>query len=554
METADVVWMPLKAAVPWACARAAVVEAGTGAFALPVPRRVLVNGEDRGLTDRVAVYVEGLEPGARNAVRLEPVDGSVPWEAVVETPPESVRLDVRDFGAAGDGRRDDTGSIQAAVSCCPGRGTVEVPAGRYRVSSLWLKDGVSLHLAEGAVLEAVYDREGRAYLPDTRRRTDTGAPYPLGTWEGEGCPMFCAVVNAVGVSDACVYGPGAVDGRATPDTWWHDPKTIRVAARPRLVFLEGCEGVTVAGCTLRNSPSWNVHPVLSRDVRFLCLTLEGPADSPNTDGVNPESCTGVLVLGCEFSVGDDCIAVKSGKLSRERALRPACTGVLVRHCSMHDGHGAVVVGSESAGGVSDVLVEDCVFARTDRGLRVKTRRGRGRDSLVGGVVFRRIAMEGVGVPFVVNAFYNCDKDGMEGWVQDRSALPVDMGTPRMGDFTFEDISAAGSRWCAAWVAGLPEEPVGRLTFRRVDVAFAEDPDPGVPAMAGGVGQVARGGFVVSGVRDLVLEDVRLSGVDGEPLVVDGEPREIPPETCPAAPAPPAPASHPAPAPPAPERG
>lgn len=393
METADVVWMPRKAAVPWACARAAVLEAGPGAFSSPVPRRVMVNGENRGLTDRVAVYVEGLEPGARNAVRLEPVDGSAPWEAVVETPPESVRLDVRDFGAAGD----DTGSIQAAVSCCPDRGTVEVPAGRYRVSSLWLKDGVSLHLAEGAVLEAVYDREGRAFLPDTRRRTDTGAPYPLGTWEGEGRPMFCAVVNAVGVSDACVYGPGVVDGRATPDTWWHDPKTIRVAARPRLVFLEGCEGVTVAGCTLRNSPSWNVHPVLSRDVRFLCLTLEGPADSPNTDGVNPESCTGVLVLGCEFSVGDDCVAIKSGKLSRERALRPPCTGVRVRHCSMHDGHGAVVVGSETAGGVSDVLVEDCVFARTDRGLRVKTRRGRGRDSLVGGVVFRRISMEGVGV-------------------------------------------------------------------------------------------------------------------------------------------------------------
>lgn len=134
--------------------------------------------------------------------------------------------------------------------------------------------------------------------------------------------------------------------------------------------------------------------------------------------------------------------------------------------------------------------------------------------------------------FVVNAFYNCDVDGMEGWVQDRSALPVDMGTPRMGDFAFEDISAVGTRWCAAWVAGLPEEPVGRLTFRRVDVAFAEDPDPGVPAMAGGVGPVARGGFVVSGVRDLVLEGVALSGVEGVPLTVDGEPRPVPPAPAP----------------------
>lgn len=223
METADVVWMPRKAVVSWACARA----------------------------------------------------------AVVETPPESVRLDIRDFGAAGDGRRDDTGSIQAAVARCAEGGTVEVPAGRYRVSSLWLKDGVSLHLAQGAELLAVYDREGRALLPPSQARTDGGAPYPLGTWEGESCAMSAAVVNAVGVRDACVYGPGTVDGQATADTWWHDPKRIRAAARPRLVFLEGCERVALVG-TLRDSPSWNVHPVLCRDARFLCLALKSPADSPPT--------------------------------------------------------------------------------------------------------------------------------------------------------------------------------------------------------------------------------------------------------------------------------
>lgn len=438
----------------------------------------------------------------------------------METPPESVRLDIRDFGAAGDGRRDDTGSIQAAVARCAEGGTVEVPAGRYRVSSLWLKDGVSLHLAQGAELLAVYDREGRALLPPSQARTDGGAPYPLGTWEGESCAMSAAVVNAVGVRDACVYGPGTVDGQATADTWWHDPKRIRAAARPRLVFLEGCERVALVG-TLRDSPSWNVHPVLCRDARFLCLALKVRPTPPNTDGVNPESCTGVLVSGCEFSVGDDCVAIKSGKLSMERPVRPPCTAVRVTHCSMHDGHGAVAIGSETAGDVSVVVVEDCVFSRTDRGLRVKTRRGRGRDSLVTSVVFRRIAMEGVGVPFVVNALYNCDPDGMEAWVQDRSCRPVDAMTPRLGSFTFEDIVVRGAKWCAAWVAGLPEDPVDRLVFRRVEVAFDDGPDEGAPAMAGGVGAFCRGSLVVSGVRPLDCGDVALSGVDGPLLTVDG---------------------------------
>lgn len=229
----------------------------------------------------------------------------------------------------------------------------------------------------------------------------------------------------------------------------------------------------------------------------------------------------MLVSGCEFSVGDDCVAIKSGKLSMERPVRPPCTAVRVTHCSMHDGHGAVAIGSETAGDVSVVVVEDCVFSRTDRGLRVKTRRGRGRDSLVTSVVFRRIAMEGVGVPFVVNALYNCDPDGMEAWVQDRSCRPVDAMTPRLGSFTFEDIVVRGAKWCAAWVAGLPEDPVDRLVFRRVEVAFDDGPDEGAPAMAGGVGAFCRGSLVVSGVRPLDCGDVALSGVDGPLLTVDG---------------------------------
>ncbi len=188
---------------------------------------------------------------------------------------------------------------------------------------------------------------------------------------------------------------------------------------------------------------------------------------------------------------------------------------------MHAGHGAVAIGSETAGDVSVVVVEDCVFSRTDRGLRVKTRRGRGRGSLVTSVVFRRIAMEGVGVPFVVNALYNCDPDGMEAWVQDRSCRPVDATTPRLGSFTFEDIVVRGAKWCAAWVAGLPEDPVDRLVFRRVEVAFDDGPDEGAPAMAGGVGAFCRGSLVVSGVRPLDCGDVALSGVDGPLLTVDG---------------------------------
>lgn len=118
---------------------------------------------------------------------------------------------------------------------------------------------------------------------------------------------------------------------------------------------------------------------------------------------------------------------------------------------------------------------------------------------------------------------------MDPWVQDRSARPVDATTPRLGTFVFEDIAVVGARWCAAWVAGLPEEPVEGVVFRRVSVDFAKDPDPGEPAMAGGVAPVARGGFLISGADELAFDDVDLSGVEGAPVVLDGVPLDGIPE-------------------------
>lgn len=502
----------------WVCSRAAVIEWGQGDYRSSVPCALAVDGRDLGITDTVVTYVDDLTPGCTHHLILRPTDGSAAAELTFDTPAETALLDVRLCGATGDGVTDDTAAIQAALMACPAGGTVEVPAGRYAVRSLWLPSSIDLHLAEGATLEAMGERARQPRIPGTLQGQD-GIPVAMGTWEGESRDMFCAVICAMGVHDTNVHGRGTIHGMAVRSDWWRDPKRIRIAARPRLVFWESCESMALVGVTLRDSPSWNVHPVLCRDLRFLALSLRSPASSPNTDGINPESCEDVVISGCDFSVGDDCIALKSGKLSMERSIRPACRHVRVSHCTMADGHGAVVIGSEVAGGVVDVVVEDCDFHRTDRGLRVKTRRGRGRDSLVADITFRRITMEGVGVPFVVNAFYFCDPDGTSDYVQCREALPVDERTPRLGDFTFEDIIATDTRWCAAWVAGLPEEPVSRLRFRSVAVTFPLGPvEPGEPAMASGVTPIARGGFMVANVAELVAEDVSVTGQVGDAWV------------------------------------
>ena len=291
----------------------------------------------------------------------------------------------------------------------------------------------------------------------------------------------------------------------------------REVARPRMIFLSECQNVSLAGFTVRNSPAWNIHPILCEHVDALCLSIEGPKNSHNTDGFDPESCGFVRILGCQFSVGDDCIAIKSGKLGIEPELRPATHDVLISHCYMHDGHGAVVLGSEAAGGIKDLTVSKCLFERTDRGLRVKTRRGRGKDAVNEGITFEHIRMDEVLTPFVVNSFYFCDKDGKTDYVQSREALPVDDRTPGFGATTFCDIEATNCHAAAAYITGLPESKVTRLTFQDVHVTFAPDAEPFVPAMACGVEPMVRQGIIAQNVKVLDLQNVVIEGQDGEEL-------------------------------------
>lgn len=158
--------------------------------------------------------------------------------------------------------------------------------------------------------------------------------------------------------------------------------------------------MTVQGITVRNSPSWNIHPYFSDHLRFFDLKVLNPKDSPNTDGLDPESCQDVEIAGVYFSLGDDCIAVKSGKIYMGSTYKRPSKDISIRRCCMRDGHGSVTIGSEMAGGVKNLTVKDCMFLHTDRGLRIKTRRGRGKDAVVDGIVFEHIRMDHVMTPFL----------------------------------------------------------------------------------------------------------------------------------------------------------
>lgn len=494
--------------------RSAALElADGGLYQTQKTYRLELNGKPWGECGTVTFSVYGLWPDTDYALRV--LDGMVcVASAAFHTRHESVTLNVRAFGAVGDGRHDDTAAIQAAITCCPEDGRVLIPAGRYAVLPLFLKSHVSIELQKDAELLLCTDRERFPILPGLTETTDETDEYNLGTWEGNPLDMFAAMITGISVEDVSIYGEGTLNGQADQADWWRNPKIRRGAWRPRMVFLSHCENVVMQGVTVKNSPAWNLHPYFSTHLKFLNLTVNAPASSPNTDGFDPESCEDVLVSGVHFSLGDDCIAIKSGKLYMGAKHQTPTRHMEVSHCLMENGHGGVTVGSEMAGGVMDVTIHDCLMRNTDRGLRVKSRRGRGKDGVIDNIVFDRVMMEQVGTPFVVNAMYFCDPDGRSEYVQSREKQPVDGRTPRIGRVVFRNVEATGVS-CAGYFLGLPEKPIENVVMEHVSIACAEDAQPMVPAMAEGVEKCVRRGIVAHHVAELHMTDVTITGYAGE---------------------------------------
>ncbi len=478
------------------------------------PYTVKLNGGIYGTTEQTITSLFGLKPDTEYLAEV--FDGEEKLgEVSFQTDYEYVTLDVTKFGAKGDGEQDDTHFIQAAVLACPKDGRVYIPAGTYRITSLFLKSHLKLELAQGAELKAFTDREKFPVFPGLIQTYDEQDEYNLGTWEGNPLPMFSGIICGVGVEDVVIYGEGVVNGNASKEDWWKDPKVKNIAFRPRLFFLSGCKDVTLQGVKFCNSPSWTLHPYFSDNLKFVGVSVENPADSPNTDGLDPESCKNVEILGVRFSLGDDCIAVKSGKIYMGRKFKRPSENIYIRQCLMENGHGAVTLGSEMAGGVVNLTVEDCIFRHTDRGLRIKTRRGRGKDAILSNIRFSNLTLDHVMTPLVVNAFYFCDPDGKTQYVQSREAYPVDERTPSIKKMVFENMECTNCHVAAGYFDGLPEQKIEEIVMKNISISYAENPKFDKPAMSDGVRMSSRRGLFARNVAKLTLENVKIEGQDGE---------------------------------------
>ncbi len=386
----------------------------------PGPYSVTFGGETRA-TDKTHIRFENLTPNTRFKVSVSA--GSRPLGAVTaRTGKVRARINVRDFGAAGDGEVMDTAALQRAIDVCKPGQEVYVPAGIYRTGALRLHSDMAFFVDEGAVIQGTADPKD--YLPRIRSR-----------FEGIEQECYSSLLNlgeldhrtGPNARNVLIYGHGTIasggqdlclnciesererlrDFLAANQELvasCENDHTIPGRVRPRLINLSNCENVRISGLTLKNGASWNVHFIYSRGiVTDHCTFLsEGVW---NGDGWDPDSSEDCTLFACRFFTGDDMVAVKSGKNPEGNLIGRATRRVRIFDCESSFGHG-IVIGSEMSGGVEDVWVWDCDLGSAMQGIEIKATPKRGgyvrglrlTDCTVARVLMHSVGYNDDGVP------------------------------------------------------------------------------------------------------------------------------------------------------------
>jgi len=378
-------------------------------------------------------------------------------------------FNVLDFGAKNDSSVLATTAIRDAIekASLTGGGTIYFPPGTYLTGAIHLKSNITLFIEAGAELS--FSDHFDDYLPMVSSR-----------WEGTMVTNFSPLIYAYEAENITIKGRGTLNGNGkkwwaysevhvknSPESKWQKefhqlnrevlhpdlPGWVeRGFLRPPFIQPMYCKNVRIEGITIKNSPFWTVNPEFCDNVTVDGVTIDNPP-SPNTDGINPESCSNVHIANCHISVGDDCITIKSGKdRSGRKEARPA-ENYTITNCTMLSGHGGVVIGSEMSGDIKKMVISNCIFDGTDRGIRIKTARGRGgvvEDIRISNIVMKNIKQQAI----VLDMQYA--KTAIE---------PISERTPAFRNIHLSNITAQGKQ--AAYLNGLEEMPIENVSFNDI---------------------------------------------------------------------------------------
>ncbi|WOL02130.1 putative polygalacturonase [Canna indica] len=344
-------------------------------------------------------------------------------------------ISIADFGAVGDGKTLNTWSFHKAIYRIQhlrkrGGTLLYIPAGVWLTGSFNLTSHMTLYLAKGAVIKATQDVWSWP-LVDPLPSYGRGRELPGS--------RYMSLIQGNGIRDVVITGEnGTIDGQG--DVWWNMWRQKNLLhTRPNLLELINSRDIIVSNVVFLNSPFWNIHPVYCNNMVVKHVTVLAPYDSPNTDGVDPaseiggktilwksfdslnmffssifsnfiasnfadsfgipcmhdsDSSSNVCIEDSYISTGDDLVAVKSGWDEYGIAYGRPSSGITIRRLTGSSPFSGIAIGSETSGGVENVLVENVNLYNIGIGVHIKTNIGRG--GYIRNITISDVTMNGVG--------------------------------------------------------------------------------------------------------------------------------------------------------------
>jgi polygalacturonase len=377
-------------------------------------------------------------------------------------------VNIKDFGAVGDGQTLNTDAINKAISSCSasGGGTVLIPAGLWLTGPIELKSNVNLHTEWGTLVQFSSDHSLFA-LSGGR-----GKPQLYGE------KLENVAITGNGIFDGAgdTWRP-LKKGKAAPTLWndltksggvltekgdmWYPTKegAENDRLRPIEVSIASSKNVMIDGPTFKNSPNFAFNPKNINNLIIRNVKIENEYYAQNGDAIDLSSCKNAIVYHCTVHAGDDGICMKSSGTTEKGTA--GLENIIIAENIVYHAHGGFVVGSNTDAGMNNIWVTNCNFVNTDIGIRIKSNKGRG--GLVHNIFIDHIYMLDIlNEAILFSSYYEDKAPGAVNKVSDDK-------TPLFQDFHMSDIYCNNAK-TAISIIGLPDAPANHLYFSNIKIS------------------------------------------------------------------------------------
>jgi polygalacturonase len=401
------------------------------------------------------------------------------------------RFAITSFGAVGDGKTSNTAAIQALIDkmAKEGGGTLVVPSGTFISGALFFKQGVNLFIEKDGTLKGSVEQND---YPQVHTR-----------WEGIEREWTSALLNFTGMTGVDAGGPGTVDGsgdlwlqrsgfrrggRGTPGApagQGQPPGQGPRYGRPRLICFQNCRRVRISGLRLRQEAVWCLHILYSQDVTVDGIEIRCDHNIPSADGIDIDSSRKVRVRNVDIDNNDDSITIKSGKDEDGLRVNRPSEDIIIENSRFHNGGSVVAMGSETSGGIRNVIVRHCV-ADSDNAAPIRFKTQPSRGGVVENITFSDIQLNGTRQAFEFN---------ME-WRMVPPIAPPAKVLPIVRNVTIRNVR--GTVKTVGVMHGLAGSPIQNVKFEKCDIT-------------------ADKGFVMENARKVDLSGLKLTVKNGEAI-------------------------------------